>query len=487
MDGIDLSASGNYSARLESFHRLDKERDEMLKELITKYQDLEQRFQSKCKEHDNEAQTRSLYQSQANEANKRLIDIQHRTEVNSFVIAIIDGDGACFHKDWIEKGAEGGSIAAQQLRLNIKQHLKDIYPDVNVDLWNIMIQISLNLDGLSKKLEKIKFVQTLNVLPDFTRGFSRAHGLYSIIDVGWGKEQADFKVRETLRLLVHNLQCKHIIFGPCHDKGYIAELRPYQFDTSISPKLSLLETTIPPRDFQELRFRRVRFSDVFRSEPLPDGPPPPSPPIMLSPTTPLTPPPPTNHSNIAFSSTPGVASMIPSSWDTGTPPPTIKESRKFTSTPDNSMRSSAPPPKYYLINFAGQRVDEEIPFNDPEAEYRLQMRAAKEDKIVKKRGPCNRWHVNGRCDITNCPYYHGERLGYDEQLVLRRKARSMLCTRRSACRDADCLWGHHCKYGGKKCLRRDCNFVDMHDVDATPAEKVYEDGSHERLSKRPSF
>ncbi|XDG08520.1 hypothetical protein ABKA04_008135 [Annulohypoxylon sp. FPYF3050] len=326
------------------------------------------------------------------------------------------------------KGADGGAIAAQQLRLDIKQHLKDIYPDVNIDLWNIIVQIDLNIDGLSRKLEKIGFVRTLNDLPAFTRGFSRAQGLFSIIDVGWGKEQADFKVRETLRLMVHNLQCKHIIFGPCHDKGYIVELRPYQLDTSISTKLSLLETTVAPRDFQELRLRRVKFPNVFRSEPLPDRPPS-SPPALMSPPTQM------DFSEISSEIAPGtppvvVTSMVPSTW--GTPTPTPKESRKFMSTQDDSAIPATPPLKYYLINASGERVDEGLPFSGPEVEFRLQMRSASEDRIAKKKGPCNRWHINARCDIYNCPYYHGERFGPEERIALKRKARGMLCAKRAA-------------------------------------------------------
>ncbi|KAI1089806.1 hypothetical protein F5B19DRAFT_495092 [Rostrohypoxylon terebratum] len=380
------------------------------------------------------------------------------------------------------KGADGGAIAAQQLRLDIKQHLKTIYPDVNVDLWNIIVQITLNLEGLSRKLESIGFVRTFNDLPAFTRGFSRAQGLFSIIDVGWGKEQADFKVRETFRLMVHNLQCKHIIFGPCHDKGYIVELRPYQLDTSISTKLSLLETTVAPREFQELRLRRVKFVDVFRSEPLPERPPP-SPPALMSPPTQ------TDCSGITSKIAPNTpsaiaASAIPSTW--ATPTPTFTESRKLMSTQDSSARPSTPL-KYCLVNASGERVDEGLPYCDPEAESRLQMRAASEDRIMKKKGPCNRWHLNARCDINNCPYYHGERLGPDEQIALKRKARSMLCAKRSVCRDPDCFWGHHCKYGVKCTRRWDCVFSEVHSVDATPIEKIYEDGSRERLSQRPYF
>lgn len=81
MNASSPNDSANYLARLESFRQLDEERNDMLKELTFKYQDLEQRFQSKCKEHENEAQTRSLYQEQANEVNKRLLDLQHKTVI----------------------------------------------------------------------------------------------------------------------------------------------------------------------------------------------------------------------------------------------------------------------------------------------------------------------------------------------------------------------------------------------------------------------
>ena len=45
--------------------------------------------------------------------------------------------------------------------------------------------------------------------------------MFSFIDVGSGKERADHKIRETLRLFLPIAQCKHVFFGPCHDNGYL--------------------------------------------------------------------------------------------------------------------------------------------------------------------------------------------------------------------------------------------------------------------------
>ncbi|KAI1414024.1 hypothetical protein F5Y13DRAFT_159567 [Hypoxylon sp. FL1857] len=457
MNGITSKPGADYLARVESFHRLDKEREDMLKELIAKYQDLEERFEKKCKEYDNEVQTRSLYQAQANETNKKLIDIQHKAEVNSFVFAIIDGDGAVFRDDWIVKGEEGGAIAAHQLQLDIKQHLKDIYPDVNVETWKIVVQVVLNLDGLSRKLYHVNLAKSMSDMAAFARGFSRAQGLFSIVDVGKGKEQADFKVRETLRLMVYNLQCKHIIFGPCHDRGYIVELRPYRLETSTATRLSLLETTPASYEFQELGFRRVKFADVFRSEPLPDGPPSPS-------VTLLTPPP-------SASKTPNYASVASSWRNTDTP---VKEFTNLAITPDSPARLS--PLKYYLVNASGERIDEPLPQPDAISKQRFRDRSDMEG-----RQPCNRWHLTGLCEVPSCNYYHGERLSLGEQLVLRIRARGTFCAYKGSCRNVDCYWGHNCKYGNK-CQRPTCVFSGTHDMDMIPAEKIFEDGSRVKVS-----
>ncbi|KAF3057043.1 SKP1-like protein 19 [Daldinia childiae] len=294
-------------------------------------------------------------------------------DVNSFAIAIIDGDGAVFRDDWIRKGEDGGAMAAHQLRDDIKKHLKEAYPDVNIETWHIMVQVVLNLEGLSRKLFSVDLAKSMSELSAFARGFSRAQGLFSFIDVGKGKEQADFKVRETLRLMVHNLQCKHIIFGPCHDKGYIVELRPYQLETSVLNKITLLETTQPPREFSELAFGRVKFNDVFRSELLPEGWLPPTPPPSTNKPNPITPS--SVNKTINYSA-------IASSWTSTIP--FVNSFKKPVATPVKSMMAS--PRKFYFVNALGQRVDGPLPQADAYSEQRFKERCEEEGN----RKPCNR-------------------------------------------------------------------------------------------------
>lgn len=79
MSRREFKDGGSYLARLESFNRVDKERDELIRELIANCQTFKDRLEQKCKEYDElEAQTRSIYQAQANEANEKLAVIQRK-------------------------------------------------------------------------------------------------------------------------------------------------------------------------------------------------------------------------------------------------------------------------------------------------------------------------------------------------------------------------------------------------------------------------
>lgn len=64
------------------------------------------------------------------------------------------------------------------------------------------------------------------------------------------------------------------MFGGCHDSGYLLNLDQLNYNELSAARITLLETTPAHKGFVELaNFKRVRFENVFRSEPLPDGPP----------------------------------------------------------------------------------------------------------------------------------------------------------------------------------------------------------------------
>jgi hypothetical protein len=74
-----------------------------------------------------------------------------------------------------------------------------------------------------------------------------------------------------LRTFSDNPTCRHIIFGGCHDAGYLLNLEHFKHNTAKAGRITLLETTPAYRGFTDLtNFKRTRFDDVFKSEPLPD-------------------------------------------------------------------------------------------------------------------------------------------------------------------------------------------------------------------------
>lgn len=54
-----------------------------------------------------------------------------------------------------------------------------------------------NVGGLSKALYNEGCIEQLNQFRDFTLGFTQAKASFDFIDVGFGKERADAKIRGT--------------------------------------------------------------------------------------------------------------------------------------------------------------------------------------------------------------------------------------------------------------------------------------------------
>lgn len=74
-----------------------------------------------------------------------------------------------------------------------------------------------------------------------------------------------------LRTFSDNPTCRHIIFAGCHDAGYLLNLEQFKHNTFKAGRFTLLETTTPYPGYEHLsNFKRARFDDVFKSEPLPD-------------------------------------------------------------------------------------------------------------------------------------------------------------------------------------------------------------------------
>jgi hypothetical protein len=121
-------------------------------------------------------------------------EYERQFEASSFVLALIDGDGAIFQDALLQAaGGDGGSEAASRLYHAIRDHVASFHSSSGN--WPVMVQIYLSLDKLATKLAQVGFLRSPSELRMFAQRFSVNQPLFSIIDVGQGKERADHKIK----------------------------------------------------------------------------------------------------------------------------------------------------------------------------------------------------------------------------------------------------------------------------------------------------
>jgi hypothetical protein len=254
------------------------------------------------------------------------------------------------------------------------------------------------------------------------------------------------------------MQCKHVIFGGCHDNGYPPTLDPYKRDQNTAPRISLLETLPIQPGFKQLSFKVIQFSTVFRLDPLPDRP---TVPIFMPSATAGAQSSPVFSSRSITNGASNDSAPTPAQAAAATLPkaatPVSGDSSSWATVGKGAPKTiniaskKAANRKFILLNAYDERLDSTLPRADQAATVRLSER-------VKTKKICNNYHLNGKCEAGQyCDYDHGERLSPGEQLVLKQRARNRSCPDRGACRDFDCTNGHVCPYG-KDCYNDSCWF-----------------------------
>ncbi|KAL2135952.1 hypothetical protein VTI74DRAFT_6180 [Chaetomium olivicolor] len=468
-----------YIGAYQAWEKLVVERSRVESDLALRYRDLVNRYRDKCAECEREKRNAIVWEREQSTTERELNSLKAAAESSPFAFVVIDGDGAVFREDLIARGEEGGGQAAHELHQQLKAYFQENPAFSNID--TVIVHVVLSLEGLSRALNVSGTLPIADptALARFGRGFCRAQPLFSFTDVGYGKEQADHKVRKLFEVMEKNIQCRCLILGGCHDNGYATFLESFRGNH----KICLLETTPPAADFRKLSFKRVSFPSVFRSEPISarTTAPPGFAPRASAPS----------HQQASSPSPPplGIARLP-------TPSPTTSE-RQALSKPEAqpnsfaamsrssvpltiniaSTKKTAPARPFYQLNKSNQRVDVPLAKADPNAVKALDDRRQKTGANL-----CNRYHLSNSCkNGDNCNFSHGARLTAAETLALRHKTRNLVCSSGHQCRDVACNLGHHCVNPGSCYFGPDCRFSDMHGMDITPTIKIYEDGTREVL------
>ncbi|KAL2022522.1 hypothetical protein VTK56DRAFT_5129 [Thermocarpiscus australiensis] len=509
MNRYDDGAEGfdpaqRYLVAFQTWENMVRERIRIDSDLANAYMDLLTRYREKCAEFEREKRNAMVWEKEQRMAEKELNGLKSAAESSPFAFVVIDGDGAVFREDLIARGEEGGGEAAHELHKQLKDYFHESPLFSNID--TIFVHVVLSVEGLSRALHASGTlpITDYTALTRFGRGFCRAQPLFSFTDVGYGKEQADHKVRKLFEVMEKNIQCRCLVLGGCHDNGYATFLESFRGNH----KICLLETTPAAADFRTFSFKRISFPGVFRSEPVPSPKPAPPPgftsPVSAAPApffmVPSSAPPPVLSPGSAMTS-PAITNPPFTSFSGPTQAPSPKPTPTTSippSKPDSQPNSYAavgrgPVPltiniasqkkptkdrPFYQLNKDDERVDVPLPKADPNA-----VKSLEERRQINGMNFCNRYHLSNSCkNGVNCNFYHGERLNSAELLALRHKTRNLVCSAGHHCREIACNLGHHCANPGSCYFGNDCRFSELHGMDITPTIKIYEDGSREVIS-----
>ncbi|KAF2118679.1 hypothetical protein BDV96DRAFT_487270 [Lophiotrema nucula] len=372
-----------------------------------------------------------------------------------------------------------------------------------------MVHIYVSLDKLAQKLTQVGLLKGGYEFRAFAQSFSVNQPLFSIIDVGQGKERADYRIKEMLRTFSDNPTCKHIIFGGCHDQGYLLNLDQYKHDQRKAERITLLETTASARGFAELpNFKKTRFDSVFRYDPLPEhqynspvqaqvqaqvlaqapapivSPPPGLPVRQMSKSNAVAPPAPLIENNPAVTASPTVTASKLVAQSTGSSAAadaswaTVGKTGAGNGTISIASNNSNKKKKYIYYNEEGHRLDEPLPPRDRNAADAIDKRRDKAGRNF-----CNNWHLsNGKCNNGDfCNFQHAPKLNAGELNALRYKARSIPC-KRVDCENFDCYLGHQCSFErdqGYCPFPDNCKLKETHGMDKTKYVRYDEDGNEE--------
>ncbi|KAF9076001.1 hypothetical protein BDP27DRAFT_1211668, partial [Rhodocollybia butyracea] len=176
------------------------------------------------------------------------------------VVTLIDGDGAIFSKELIAQGQAGGLLAAQKLSDSIIQHLSEKYGSHQYQLW---VHVFLNKKGLTETFGRLGSPLLKSNFEEFITGFNQATERFSMLDVGNAKEAADAKIKCHLEDDIRLPQTFKVIFGGCHDNGYVTNLRS-QITAGYKNKLILLKSyTEMASGIAELDLPSLTIPDLF--------------------------------------------------------------------------------------------------------------------------------------------------------------------------------------------------------------------------------
>ncbi|KAI0724530.1 hypothetical protein C8T65DRAFT_691548 [Cerioporus squamosus] len=345
-------------------------------------------------------------------------------EDNPLIVCLIDGDGNIFSSDLIKQGQFGGRQAAMLLTKGLTDYLSSVDPAEasapgRGQLW---LTIYCNKNGLLDTLTS-NSICTADEFEAFVLGFNQASPLFSIVDVGNGKEAADSKIKEYLRVFTRFPQTSKVFFGGAHDNGYTSTLNLLQNEGLLDKVILLKGYKDLAHEIYSLKLPQLDIEGVFIQKKLQTN---------------------GKHKATAAATAAGsAASKSPKPPKQPVPLPQDNDKARYSKpgTPVSNVTKTATP------------VRKPRPLDPDQPLHR------------QKPPPCNFFYL-ARCNNgDHCKYEHNYPLTPDQVAELRVNAKKWPCP--AVNNGENCIMNHYCPKGPKCVFRKQgkCKFVgkNMHD------------------------
>ncbi|KAJ7181694.1 hypothetical protein C8R43DRAFT_969999 [Mycena crocata] len=315
---------------------------------------------------------------------------------NPLLLCLVDGDGHIFQKDLISQGHAGGRQAAMLLTKGLTDYAQ---LSSRAQVW---LTVYFNKVGLADTLMS-QNICTKEQFDEFCLGFSQAAPLFSMLDVGQGKEAADTKIKEYLRVFTRFPQTSFVFFGGAHDNGYASALASLENEGFLHKLVLLRGYKDLPTELKNLQLPELTIESVFMTHKLPTN--------IFQRTR--------GHHSYEFLSAPGSPQKTPTS--------------NYNHTPN---------------------LGSEVRFLEPGVPLYKQTPP-----------PCTFYYLSACRQGSKCTYGHNYILSPTNYTELRENAKKSPCpmiNRNKPCPSGDdCPSGHVCPRGGNCSFhkRKTCKFV----------------------------
>ncbi|OQO14696.1 hypothetical protein B0A48_00077 [Cryoendolithus antarcticus] len=258
--------------RHEELRLAGVKRTVLLEEVITRYENLSLKHAELVREHDVQRTYTATAHAREQGLTENVKRLQYILNRDPFVLVLIDGDGMIFRESFLRDGEKGGRQAALILKDEVKKWFDRNIPDPPKD-YKIVTRIYANVKGLADACVRAGLIDQASTFQDFTQGFTSGGGLFDWVDVGSGKDRADVKIIDNLKLHLYDYHCHQVLFGCSHDNGFARMLETYMDDPEALARVTLLEGVLFEKELADLPFKTTRFPGLFRGDKINTTPP----------------------------------------------------------------------------------------------------------------------------------------------------------------------------------------------------------------------